>query len=291
MKKGFFKNTLSRLKNVWNVDTFARIFMGLVILLGIIMIGYLILKETGVLAQFDSVEKIEAILKKYRSASILIFIAIQFLQVTFIPIPAAVTTVAGSYLFGPWLTVLLSLTAIIPASLFAFMLGRWLGKPFVSWMVGKETMEKYLTKTSGKERTVFFTMFLLPFFPDDALCMIAGITPMSVKYFLTTMFITRPITVIATVFFMSGVLIPFNQWWGIMLYGLAFIGVIVALVLSYKYSAQIETFVSKCISKVLKVFHIKTGFQKNSPVAKTETSDDLAALDCEKKDNPEGPSD
>lgn len=272
MKKNPFSRAAGFVKRSWNADAFARIFLGLVALVGLFLIAYLVLKETGVLAQFDSAEKITALLERYRSVSILIFIGIQFLQVTFIPIPAAVTTVAGTYLFGPWLTVLFSLCAIIPASVFAFMLGRWFGKPFVSWMVGRETMEKYLSKSAGKERTVFFTMFLLPFFPDDALCLIAGITPMSLKYFLTMQAITRPITVVATCFLMSGTLIPYDQWWGICLYIIAFAAVIAALVLSYRYSAQIEGFVTRVIDRVLKFLHLKTGTEEH------------------KKDGPEGPS-
>lgn len=287
MKKGFFKKAKEKVKSIYDVDTFTRIFLGIVVLIGLVMIAYLFLDELGIIEQFDSVDKITAILDKHKSVSMLIYIGIQFLQVTFIPLPAAVTTVAGSYLFGPWMTVLLSLIAIIPASLFAFMLGRWLGKPFVSWMIGKDTMDKYLSKTEGKERTVFFTMFLLPLFPDDALCMVAGITRMSIKYFLITQFITRPIGVIATVFLMSGVIIPFDQWWGILLYILAFIGVIVAIVLSYKYSAQIESFVSRVLNKVLRFFHIKSGYQQKDKVKKLETSQEIDNKEIKKDDSEE----
>ena len=56
---------------------------------------------------------------------------------------------------------------------------------------------------------------------------------------------------------MSGTIIPYNTWWGIMLYVLAFIGVIIAIILSYKYSEKIECFVSKCVDKVLKFLHIR----------------------------------
>lgn len=290
MRKNFFKNAIKKVKSIYDVDTFARIFLGIVVLVGIVMMAYLLLDEFGILEQFNSVDKITAILDKHKSVSMLIYIGIQFLQVTFIPLPAAVTTVAGSYLFGPWMTVLLSLIAIIPASLTAFMLGRWLGKPFVSWMIGKETMDKYLGKTEGKERTVFFTMFLLPLFPDDALCMIAGITRMSLKYFLITQLITRPIGVIATVFLMSGVIIPFDQWWGIALYILAFAGIVTAIVLSYKYSAQIENFVSKVINKILTFFHIKSDYQEKDKIKNLETSKEIDKEEKTKKDDSEEPS-
>lgn len=248
---------LEKIKSWFDLKTFLRIIFGILFITAIVLIAYFVMKETGFLEKINSIEKIKELLNKYKTVSIIIYWCIQFLQVTFIPIPAAITIVAGAQIFGPWWTFFISLAAMIPASILAFFLGRWLGKPFVGWMIGKETMNKYLTKTHGRERTVFFTMFLLPFFPDDALCLVAGITPMTLKYFLMTQIITRPISIVCTIFLMSGTIIPYNTWWGITLYVLAFIGVIIAIILSYKYSEKIEGFVSKCVDKVLKFLHIR----------------------------------
>ena len=61
----------------------------------------------------------------------LVFILISFVQVTFIPIPAAVTIIAGSYLFGTWLAFVYSYIGVMLGTMLAFGLGRWIGRPFV----------------------------------------------------------------------------------------------------------------------------------------------------------------
>jgi len=55
-------------------------------------------------------------------------------------------------------------------------------------------------------------MLLFPMFPDDILCMVAGITDMSYKFFIVTVALTRPVMIAATCFLGSGEIIPFTGW-------------------------------------------------------------------------------
>ena len=66
----------------------------------------------------------------------LAYIAISFLQVTFIPIPGMVSILAGILLFEPWQAFLYSLIGMFLGGSFGFYLGRVLGKKFVYWIVG-----------------------------------------------------------------------------------------------------------------------------------------------------------
>lgn len=269
--KGFFKN----FKEKFNPANYIKLYLGIVILAGGIFLAFIILKHTGWLDKLSDVDSLVNIINtKYRVLTILIYILVQMLQVIFLPIPAFVTTTAGFMIFqNMWEPILYSLAGIIPASIIGFMLGRWLGKPFVGWMVGKENMEKYLNKTAGKERPVFFTMFLLPFFPDDILCMVAGITPMSFKFFLIIQFICRPPAVIGTIlvnsFFSELKDILFTTWWGIILVILFIFAVGLLLYLSYKYSEKIEKFTIRVIERIKVLFsnifaRIKNIFSKKS---------------------------
>ena len=76
-------------------------------------------------------------------------------------------------------------------------------------------------------------MFLLPMFPDDALCAIAGITPITFSVFLIIQIITRITSIGATLFFMSGELIPYEGW-GLILLALIAVLAIVAFIFAYK---------------------------------------------------------
>lgn len=75
----------------------------------IVLAIYLPLELTGTIDKIDSAEELGQIIRDGGVYSYIIFIVIQFLQVTFLPLPAVVTTVAGTLVFGPWITLGLSL--------------------------------------------------------------------------------------------------------------------------------------------------------------------------------------
>ncbi len=234
-----------------------RLYLGVVLILAICFFAYLLLKHYGILDKFSSVDEIAAMLNsKYKVWTVLLYMLVQFMQVSFIPIPAFITTAAGIAIFNNWYEpVIYSLIAIISASIFSFALGRWFGKPFVSYVVGRDNMQQYLKKTKGKERPVFFMMFLLPLFPDDILCMVAGITTMSYRFFIIMQLLTRPPAVIGTILTVYGVVDKsiLTTPWGIVLAVLLAIGFIAAVYLSIKYAEQIEKFFVRKFSRKNKI--------------------------------------
>ena len=130
------------------------------ILLALIAAVYLTLKFTGVLDRFKTAEDIKEFILSTGVSGRLIFVLLQFLQVTFVPLPAMVTTVAGTLIFGPWETMFLSIFAIMAGRLFAFFLGRKLGTKVARWMVGEEDTKKW-SDIIGKCKYTFFLMLLL----------------------------------------------------------------------------------------------------------------------------------
>lgn len=219
------------------------------LIFGIIILGgYLALKYTGMLEKFNSLQDIKDFIVSGGNFSLVIFIVIQFLQVTFLPIPAFLTTVAGAIIFGPWKAFFLSLVSIILGSIFAFWLGRRFGKKILYWIAGKEDAEKWIKKlTNGKY--AFFLMMLFPAFPDDILCIAAGVTNMSTKFFLITNLITRPIGIICICFIGSGTLIPYHGW-GLIVWAIMIVAIIILFILSIKYQSKIEKFVDKLARKM-----------------------------------------
>lgn len=210
---------------------------------------YLPLKLTGALDKINSADDLKQIILSGGAFSYLIFCGIQFLQTVILPIPAIVTTLAGTYVFGPWITFALSLVSVFCASLFSFFLGRKVGTKLAIWVVGTETTKKWQTKLE-KGKYVFFLMMLFPIFPDDILCLVVGATTsMTYKFFITTNLITRPISIATTCFFGSGLVIPFSGW-GIPVW-IVLVGLLAVLFcLSIKFQPQIENFIEK-ISKNL----------------------------------------
>lgn len=180
----------------------------------------------------------------------IVFIVASFLQVTFIPIPSSVTIIVGNYLFGFWLSFLYSYIGIILGSILAFYLGRWLGRPFVNWVVGDaKAVDEYLIKMKNKENVILFFMFLLPLFPDDALCSLAGILPISFLTFLFMQLLTRATSILGTLFFMSGEIIRYDAL-GITIIVIVCILALVAFYLSYKYADKINEIFYNIMDKI-----------------------------------------
>lgn len=232
-------------------ETKVKIYKALIILAFFILIAlaiYLPLKLTGTLDRITSVNELKEVILQGGVYSYLLFFAIQFLQVTLLPIPAAVTTIAGTLVFGPWITSLISIVAVILASLFSFFLGRKFGRKLVVWVVGEEDTQKWQKKLE-QGKYAFFLMMLFPLFPDDILCLVVGATTsISYKFFIITNLITRPIGIIMTCFLGSGNLIPFSGW-GIPVWCLLIVLLAAAFYLSFKFQPKIESFIINLSNK------------------------------------------
>lgn len=220
----------------------------ILIIIAICLAIYLPLQLTGALNKIDSPEKLKEIILQGGAYSYLIFFAIQFAQVSFLPIPAFITTVAGTLVFGPWIASLISTIAVTSASIFSFFLGKKLGRKAIVWIVGENETLKWEQKLK-RGKYVFFLMMLFPFFPDDILCLVVGATGMSYKFFIITNLITRPIGIISTCFLGSGTLIPFSGWGIPVWIALIIIGAII-FYLSFKFQPQIEKFVLNLSEKM-----------------------------------------
>ena len=136
--------------------------------------------------------------------------------------------------------------------MFAFLLGRVIGRRFVDWVVGDhETVTNYIKKMKGKENIVLFFMFLFPFFPDDALCAVAGVLSITPLSFFVMQLFTRIISILGNLLFLSGEIIPFYGWGIPVIIILVLIG-IALFIFSMKYSEQIQGILYKFINKITK---------------------------------------
>ena len=226
--------------------------LSLLLLLALLAGGYLLFRSLG----FTDLtrEELSQALESYGAAAPLIFMLLSFLQVTFIPIPSTVTILAGSYLFGAWESFLYSYVGIVLGSLFAFFLGRVLGKRFVCYMAGDpERVEALLLRTKNKETVVFFFMFLFPAFPDDLLCLLAGILPIGFPAFLFMQLITRVTSIGTTLFFFSGEVIPFSGWGIPVMVGAVLVG-LTAFLLSFRYADALTAAFDRMTSRIASFF-------------------------------------
>ena len=220
-----------------------------VIFLSLITFSLYLIKITGLLDKVDSIEDFREYVASFGAHAVLLFMLIQFLQVVVLPIPSFVTVGAGVLLFGPFLGAIYSCAGIIVGSIIAFLIGRIFGVKVVKWLVGEQMLEKWLEKIKGKDKIVLTFMFLFPFFPDDVLCFVCGITSMSTAFFTIMIIIVRLITVFVSSYSINNSIIPYNTWWGILLWVIFFVLTICLSLLVYKNGELIE---SKIKNKILK---------------------------------------
>lgn len=228
--------------------TIIKLIISLAVIGALVLAVYLVCNHFGI----TSLEKEQ--LRDYIAAqgaiAPLIYILISFAQVTLIPIPGAVTILAGSYVFGFWQAFLYSYIAMMIGSVASFALGRGIGRPYVNWVAGsKEKANEWIGKLRGRENVFLFFAFLLPLFPDDILCAVAGALPVRWITFIIMQAITRATSIGATLLFMSGEIIPFYGW-GLVVIGILAAIAIAAFVLSLIYADKLNEFFSRFINKL-----------------------------------------
>lgn len=224
-----------------------RLFLTITILFAVLIIGYMIVRFTGVWDKINSIEKLRNIVESGGMFSFVVFVVLQILQTTILQIPAIFVTIAGTLVFGTWTAFFLSFIAVMIGSIIMFWVGRKAGKKFLNWLVGKE--EAYVWfKRMSHGKYLFFLMMVFPLFPDDILCVVAGMTNMSFAFFFWTNVVARSLGIACTVFFGSGAVIPFTGW-GLLVWAVIILGVATLFYLSVKYKSKIDDIIKQFFKK------------------------------------------
>ena len=226
---------------------FVRVFFILSLMALIIALFIVILNKTGLWQKINSIDKIKNLVERGGVFSCLIFIILQILQTTILQIPAIIVTLAGSLIFGKWLAFILSFIAIMLGSLIMFWVGRKAGVKFLTFLIGKEKTNKWITRIS-ECKYLFVLMMLFPLFPDDILCVVAGLTTMSFKFFFITNVVARLIGIGCTIFFGTGSIIPFSGW-GLLIWGIILVFILYIFYASIKYQDKIDATIKQIFKK------------------------------------------
>ena len=121
------------------------------------------LYSSGFFQAVCSLDTLRAYIARFTPYSHLLFFLVQFLSVVLAPIPSNITAAAGGVLFGTWPRI-----------------------------VSRKLSEKYQSVLRTKAPVFLTLAFLFPFFPDDMLCILAGLTDLSFRRFTLIVLLTRP---------------------------------------------------------------------------------------------------
>ena len=191
--------------------------------------------ESGLLERMNSREEIRAMIESAGPFAGAVYFFIQLLTVVVAPIPSNISMMAGALAMGFWPAMLLGFAAIWLGSMGVFLLARRLGQRRVQALVDRGVMEKYLPVIREKQEVFLFLALLFPFFPDDMLCILAGLTSIPTGRFAVLVLLARPWGLLFAALLGSGAFsLPLWGW-------VIWIAALAALFIwAVKYSSRIE---------------------------------------------------
>ena len=209
----------------------------LTLLFTVLFLGALaaLLWRSGFFQAVGSMEELQTYIQRWTPHSHVVFFLIQFASVVLAPIPSNITAAVGALLFGMVPAFLLTSAAVISGSMLVFAVARVLGRNFADRVVNEKLSDRYRTIINNKRDSFLTLAFLFPFFPDDILCILAGVTDIPPLRFFIIMALTRPWGLfVACALGGSAASIP---WWGMVLLVAAGIAL---FLLGMKYGDRIE---------------------------------------------------
>jgi len=175
-----------KIKKILNIVTL------IIILLLIVIIGIMVRNN-----MFKNPESIVKTVEKYGPFGIIMFLLIQIIQVILPIIPGGISNIAGVLLFGNVKGFIVNYIGVLTGSIICFLLSRKFGIKLVKTIFNEKTVDKYTKYIDNEKFSIFFfiTIFL-PFFPDDLLCYIAGLSNMKTKKFILIITLGKPLSLL-----------------------------------------------------------------------------------------------
>ena len=223
-----------------------RITWGATLVITLVLLALLVflLWSSGFFAAIGSPGELRRYIERFTPYSHFVFFAIQLASVILAPIPSNLTAAVGGLLFGTLPAFLLTAGAVTLGSVIVFQLGRTLGRPFAERFISRRNLEKYGEVIRRKRDVFLFLAFLFPFFPDDLICIMAGLTDVPFRRFLVLVAVARPWgLLVASALGGSALSIPL---WGMVLLGL---GGLALFLWAMKYGDRFEEAVLRRLKK------------------------------------------
>lgn len=121
----------------------------------------------------------------------LAFVCLQAIQVVIAPVPGQALGGVAGYLFGTVPGFVYSMAGVTIGSAVAFALAKRYGRPFVERTFATGAVDRFDAIADDAGPLALFALFLLPTFPDDLLCALAGVSAMRFRTLLVLVVVGR----------------------------------------------------------------------------------------------------
>ncbi|EMF0565643.1 MULTISPECIES: TVP38/TMEM64 family protein [Enterococcus] len=144
---------------------------------------------------FRSTTSLQRFIQQFGEYAVVIFILLQIIQVIIPILPGGISSVAGLLMFGNGWGLLYSCIGLIIGEAIGFLLVRYYGVSFVQLILSPKKYQKFdqlLTQKTKDIKKVLCLTMLIPFAPDDLVCLIAGLTKISFKEYIQIVLLLKP---------------------------------------------------------------------------------------------------
>lgn len=140
-----------------------------------------------------------------------LYIILVILQILIIPISTMVIIVPALILYGPWTTFLLTLLGLTIGSILAYYVG-FFSSNWANKLLSKNPLFDKWNKELQKNGKILLPYFcIIPIFPDEIICILAGIAKINIWYYTIVTILTRGLHLIFICFL--GAIVPMHGWW------------------------------------------------------------------------------
>ncbi len=153
-----------------------RLIVGLLVLVA--LVAPILIWREQIAAVFAQRERLVAVVRAAGGWGPAVIVGLTVAQILVAPIPGQMIHFTAGYLYGFWPGTFWSWIGVVLGSALAMALARWAGRPVVARLASPELLERLDRLAAGRGLWFFFLVFLIPGLPDDAACLLAGLTPL-----------------------------------------------------------------------------------------------------------------
>jgi uncharacterized membrane protein YdjX (TVP38/TMEM64 family) len=137
----------------------------------------------SLLATISDQQAVSVYLKSYGSLGPIVLFLLMVAQVFVAVIPGHALMVTAGYVYGG-LGLFIVIASTVIGSQIAFTVARWYGRDLINKLASPAVVERW-NKTAQHQGVIFyFFTFVLPIFPSDLMCYVAGLATISPRRFL-----------------------------------------------------------------------------------------------------------
>lgn len=166
---------------------------------------FLILKACNI-ANINTIKSLIAKSGKYGYIIYTLLLVLVLVVFCFVPLLNTTMAILGIALFGSKIAFITNIIAVFISTTTLFFIGDIFGEKFATRLIGKKSLEETQAAIDHKSKFWLPILFITPGIPDEAICLVAGMTKIKYWYIILISMIYHTIEIGIFCFFGSSVI-------------------------------------------------------------------------------------